>query len=631
MRVESTNSIKCFIGRDDDNDIDSRSDHNIISSCSQSETLGEGGKHIASTLHSIIDEINTRLKEGKPIELAEYPPLFVVHFRGTHFFKQFFTSKRRRSIGHRIQAGHFKKNIYSPAVYELAHLKLGAPINTPEKKQRIYQAIKVLQKGLNELDTNKPSKPAYYSQNHFTHETLLLENYQRYINNYEEWRDESKKRKHECHEKSPSESNFYISTTDSAEHAVKYALGGKTSSATALRPCYKSIYRQPNCARHARVGYVQIFFHTLRSIKRNQPLCVRALHQSEKIQIKDRLLNEEEITFKSWMAAKHIVHSEVARFPSFNRKYNSDYHTAQYGLTEKDYKKYQKQLKKGEGSTDLLDKLAKHYAKRLEETAKRLAAKEGGYIVYVNRKGFLEEEKDGISGFDKHASFANYQPARGEDSDSEADFNEYQNVQSNDLSVLTQEIDKLSCINNDVKEWEKAFQQIGQTSPWLEQDFKALKQKATQYFFTFDLMAAGESFCHALSHQLQRIGFPDWEIYTPDMIIKCGIDEIDKNFGQYAPFITAAVPSKNEIINRLLYPGELRKEADDKMIEAIANALGLEITIIRSDGADPVIINKSASYAVSLGYEVDVCYLTLSPVSSAVGWSNRERTSNLLN
>ncbi|CAF1678886.1 unnamed protein product, partial [Didymodactylos carnosus] len=59
----------------------------------------------AQSIRNKIDEINLLLQEGKQIDLLQYAPLYIVHYRGTHFFTQFFTQDKRRQVRNEIQHG----------------------------------------------------------------------------------------------------------------------------------------------------------------------------------------------------------------------------------------------------------------------------------------------------------------------------------------------------------------------------------------------------------------------------------------------------------------------------------------------------------------------------------------------
>ena len=65
---------------------------------------------------------------------------------------------------------------YSPAVYQMANLPLGTPIDTKEKKKKVREAIYALDKEFETL-SKKRSDCNYH--------------YQRYVNCYESFRKES--------------------------------------------------------------------------------------------------------------------------------------------------------------------------------------------------------------------------------------------------------------------------------------------------------------------------------------------------------------------------------------------------------------------------------------------------------
>ncbi len=348
-------------------------------------------------IENIIAEINAKLEEGAQVDLAEYPTLYVVHFRGVHFFNQYFSPQARRAIREEIKddASVFNdKNIYSPAVYEMAGLRIGEPIDTKEKRQRIKEASVELNRRFDKLEGSKAGKPWWPEKDKIAFPSLLFQHYQRFVNEYAQFREESAARRYACYKIMDVDANPYIPTADGAKHAILYALGGKAElSHGTLRPNYNDTASGPR-PKHPKTGYVQIFFHTLTSLKRNKPIFLSAAHANNDVAINTRQLNERETTFKAQISSRHIFHSEVVRFPSFNRPYRANYHSAKYGITTSNaYSRYKNSIDTTKGKaekTGLLDNIAEHYAEQLLQKAQELAEINGGYIVYLGLDGSLQ-------------------------------------------------------------------------------------------------------------------------------------------------------------------------------------------------------------------------------------------------
>ena len=135
-------------------------------------------------------------------------------------------------------------------------------------------------------------------------------------------------------------------------------------------------------------------------LARHQPIFLSSLHADNKIDIDDRVLNEREATYKGSISAKHIVFTQTVRFPSFNKEFSSLYHPVKYGLTNgggaftKRRTAFMKAVnhdQKAPKETDLLEVLATHYASQLEAEAQKIAAKMGGYLVYLGLDGTLRK------------------------------------------------------------------------------------------------------------------------------------------------------------------------------------------------------------------------------------------------
>ncbi|GEM_PF-3909519 len=363
---------------------------------SDSDQEGQEFPQLASiaerNVQPFIDDINQRLREDRPIDLTQYPPLYIIHYRGVHYFQSFFPeAESRRARRHRIRQGQFRESIYSPALYELAGLPLGAPIDSLGKKQRIRQAQATLRGGFASLVSSPADQKAWWGKKK-SHEKLLHQHYQRFVNTYSDFCGESKEKKYACYQVMPSSKNPYVSTADEARHAVLYALGLKSELHGSLRPRYTPSGRP----KHPKIGDVQIIAHRLQDIARQQPIPLSVLVAEGKIDI-GRELYERETTFKGWITAKHVIHTQQMRFPSFNIEFREAYHPHKYGIESKrSFNANKKPIcgrgREGQAQTikTLLETLAVHYTKQLDHRAQQwVASQGGGYIVYLGLDGRL--------------------------------------------------------------------------------------------------------------------------------------------------------------------------------------------------------------------------------------------------
>ncbi len=344
-------------------------------------------------LNKIIAEINNKIAEGEEVDLSEYPPLFVVHYRGVHFFETLFDSADRKLVRQSVTTS--SASLYAPAVYALAKVPLNQPVSSQQRSQ-MHTAVKQLEDGFYKLETQECDDQAWFG-NKRSHNNQLLRHYQRYVNNYAEFRAEGADKTYSTFQILPTPENPYISTADDPTHALYYALGAKAElSHGKLSPIYlqnQKDKKQNGRAKHPKVGYVQMFFHTVDSLSRNEPMFLSVLQAAKEIDIKDRQLNERETTFKTRIGKKHVVHTEKIRYPSFNRPFNPTYHPIKYGLSNSggSYTKLGNALK-GQSETketSLVDNLANHYGAKLLQIANKIAADRNGYIVYIGLDGRL--------------------------------------------------------------------------------------------------------------------------------------------------------------------------------------------------------------------------------------------------
>lgn len=388
-----------LIGDPGDSEESSDSDQSISEDVAPPPRLRQrsGGKERRElSLDEAIQEINKLLDQGKSPNLSDpkYPKLFVGNYRGINYFEQYFPQEKRRETRQKIKQNKLKEPICAPALYELAELSLGQAIDK-SAEVRLKKAKGKLEKELTKLHQQKVEfvLPSKKMNADLTYETTQFNKYyQRYVNRYERFREESEEQQVAPYTALTSTKNPFLSTSEEPRHAVLYALGGKSElSHGTCRPNYYTKGDDALRAKHPKVGHVYIILHSLQELAESNPVFLSPLHAARKVDIDTRQLNERETTFIGYISPENIVHTEQVRFPSFNVSFSRHYHAPKYGLVQRGFTKYKKNIASKRGSTNLLDNLAAHYAEKLQQKAESIAAERGGFLVYLDINGRLRK------------------------------------------------------------------------------------------------------------------------------------------------------------------------------------------------------------------------------------------------
>ncbi|CAF1650775.1 unnamed protein product, partial [Didymodactylos carnosus] len=141
------------------------------------------------------------------------------------------------------------------------------------------------------------------------------------------------------------------------------------------------------------------------------------------------------------------------------------------------------------------------------------------------------------------------------------------------LEKLTMNDDKKSKLVKKLQHRDQGKQSV------IKESAELAKHVAKQNMKCFNVPGDGQCFYHSVEHQLDRVlGAAEFQNLTTQPIIEHGINEILNNIDHYIGCQTD-IDDPNEFINSLE-----NEWADNCMIQAIADALNLEIRIIRSDG-----------------------------------------------
>lgn len=517
-------------------------------------------------LDQIIAQINTKLDQGEQVDLSQYPPLFVVHYRGTHFFRQFSDHTQRHDLRQKIRAGNFKEGIYSPACYEVAGIPLGEPIDTPEKKQKMYKAIRLLSEQFDTFTSSACTEPCWWGQGE--HETLLFQHYQRYVNTYEKFRTESAAKSHDCYKVLNCTTNPYVSTADHPKHAIMYALGAKSDlQATPLRPGYdKSL--QP---KHPEVGEVRTIFNRLTSIAKTNPLPLSTLHASKKISINTRILNERETTYRLAISSRHVEAACIVRFPSMNVPYTKGFHDTVYGFSQGSYTQFQASLKNKSPNTTFVTRIAEALYPKLTAQAEKIASEKGGYVVYLGLDGRLS----------RHLP-------------------------------TTIEITRAKDPTSLYKEFQQNLKLYAHSVPSSDEYPELQAQEDDDQVnesYRVPVEGYGNHFYAAVLHQI-RERFGEYKDVTENQLLDLCIKEINNHSQLYERFHK---PDKKlqDIVNEECY------DPQDFMLHVIANTLNLRIVILAE--GNKKIINPRMTPGASIYLEYDPkkkCYDSLVPVTT---------------
>lgn len=365
---------------------------------------------------------NYKPSKNKKIKGKQY----MVSFRGVTYMKSYYNQQDRRNHRRTSQVG---KQVYSSAVHDNAKVNFTAFDNKDDKK--LQESANKLNKHMQQLGIAS-SGTAYWDKTKTSRKfsRLLFMAYQRYVNSYKEFRQEGAKHyesgKNVSYElkNAPqkifalsSKSNF-ISTTNKSKHAEEYAYTlklptvgtGLNTRSEALRPNFRKKGAKKGKPKHPYLGKIYVIFSDVQSIKSKGVLYSKQLHAKEEVNIKYRILFEEEATYLTDIPGAYVIHEVKARVPSLEEY--KIFFKDKYGLTENKFNKFKQNILNTKndinqqvGAEEKLYKyLIKHQCKQLENFARKKAEELGGVLVspdandsqYVNDllKNFTEKKAE---------------------------------------------------------------------------------------------------------------------------------------------------------------------------------------------------------------------------------------------
>ncbi len=331
-------------------------------------------------------------KEGKKMT-----PMFV-HWRGNHFYPNYFDRKQRRNAReiHLLQQrGKLARTgLYSSATHEISGVSLTLPdlqsskvgiksvsVELTKRENKLLNAHKIVSNKITELQETGPVKPCLQHQgNHSSreddYESRYIEFIQRYVNSYKTLmadissapeKDLNDKRMKGKLEKWTILKGLgfsklpLVSTTEEARWALEYAfaLVNWDKSAThqprdgdgikVLAP----IYQADGHARFPYLGVVYATLHSQQELTDNTSTRVIDLFVEDLIDTKcaspgghitGGYIRARERVFISGVDSQHVVLSAIIRVPNFHSDYRPFYQE-KYGLSEKEYNYFKTKLK----------------------------------------------------------------------------------------------------------------------------------------------------------------------------------------------------------------------------------------------------------------------------------------------
>ncbi|MCE5317444.1 MAG: ankyrin repeat domain-containing protein [Parachlamydia sp.] len=248
----------------------------------------------------------------------------IAQIRGITYDTTLWSARARRN--HR-KLDEVEKPYFSAGVYDLAKVKMSVSLNDDMK-------ITLLEKG-NELKAKLLALRTERPTGKKSKKTAI-----NYGNRANEIQELYSRKKSEFEKLLPRLNlgtlhNPFVSCGNTPFHALKYAYGIKPyqeNKENRLRPRWN----REGVAERPYSGKVYLSLHPLEDFGPNGPLDVPSLYFQGMINLPARILNERESTHPAYIPANRVVHTYIAKYPSFDKPYKSIY-LYKYGLKKTVY------------------------------------------------------------------------------------------------------------------------------------------------------------------------------------------------------------------------------------------------------------------------------------------------------
>lgn len=292
----------------------------------------------------------------KPISLEDRKEFFtgktfLPFFRGLHITKnQFSNREARRKFKRTSQAG---KNIYASAVYENAPEK-DDPLDLDEKPLTLAKDIQDLMKQMEGLCGIIRNKKLYRNFRDYIQEL--------YTNDYDKFHSflMQKDPIFSNAQKTKITKNPFVSSSDLAAHAYKYAYGLKYLGKEAIKimPEY-DVNGRP---KHPYLGKIISILIPWDKVKELNPTFVLNLYAENNIWVSthfsNNILAEREITFPGYVPGQYVLLDIPVRVPSFYKEWKN-WHFDKYGLSKKKFDEFKGKILETKGQIFQQEKAVK--------------------------------------------------------------------------------------------------------------------------------------------------------------------------------------------------------------------------------------------------------------------------------
>lgn len=205
----------------------------------------------------------------------------------------------------------------------------------------------------------------------------------------------------------PNAFNPFVSTGNTALHALKYAFGLKEYYKKPIRPRY----HQNGKIEYSHVGKVYLSLHNIEDWLLSEPNNVPQMDREGRIQMDLRIAPEKETSFLSYMDGTEVIYHFIAKFPDFSQDYRP-IDEIKYGLDKQlfDQFKYLISLSKPEilptefstSESKLRSSLlallgtwlCSYHSVLLTRIAFQQAQSQGGTLLFIGRDGLLTDRLD---------------------------------------------------------------------------------------------------------------------------------------------------------------------------------------------------------------------------------------------